>query len=174
MGIGRAFKGLLVSVAAIGFCLPESLVAAAESRGPVATDVALREGGILVGQVLNSEGTGLAGIQVSVLRGGKDSVTTTTGADGRFVVKGLPGGVYQIAAAEGHGVYRLWAANTAPPAATEEAVLVAGTPVVRGQGGNAGGMKMLLANPIVIAGVVATAVAVPVAVHNSQHHPVSP
>jgi len=180
MRIGNVLKGLMVSLATLGFCLPEPLQAAGKTGGPAATDVSLRQGGALVGQVVNSQGTGVAGIAVSVRHDGKNLVTTTTGPDGYFAVKGLGGGVYQVVTAEGHGVYRLWTAGTAPPAAQDKAVLVAANDVAPGQAivlgqESPGVWKTVLTNPLIIAGIVATAIAVPVALHNSHHHhPVSP
>jgi hypothetical protein len=172
MKAGKMLKGVVVALATLGFCLPEPFLAAAESRGPVATDVALREGSVLVGQVVSAQGTGMAGIPVSLRREGKNVLTTKTGKEGYFAVKGLRGGVYQLVADDGHGVYRLWTPGTAPPAAREGAVLVVGNDVLRGQ--NPGPWKAFLTNPLIIAAVVATAVAVPVAIHNSHQHPASP
>ena len=68
---------------------------------------------------------------------------------------------------EGHGIYRFWSPGTAPPAAQKGAIVY----TQNGNGGG-GGLKMFLSNPIVIAGIVATAIAVPVALNNS--HPSSP
>ena len=173
MKVGKMLKGLTVVLATLGFCLPEPLLAAAELRGPVATDVALREGSVLVGQVVGAQGQGMAGIPVSLRHEGKNLRTTKTGKEGYFAVKGLRGGVYQLVADDGHGVYRLWTPGTAPPAAREGAVLVVGNDVLRGQ--NPGPWKAFLANPLIIAAVVATAVAVPVALHNAaQDRPASP
>jgi hypothetical protein len=180
MRIGNVLKGLLVTMATLGFCLPEPLLAAGKAGGTAATDVSLRQGGALVGQVVDSQGTGVEGTAVSVRHEGKNLVTTTTGQGGYFAVKGLSGGVYQVVAAEGHGVYRLWTAGTAPPAAVDKAVLVAGNDVVPGQAivlgqENPGVWKTVLTNPLIIAGIVATAIAVPVALHNAHHHhPASP
>lgn len=173
MNVARMLKGVVVALATVGLCLPEPLLAAAQSRGPVATDVALREGSVLVGQVVSAEGTGLEDISVSLRTQGKTVLTTRTGKGGYFAVKGLHGGVYQLVAQDGHGVYRLWSAGTAPPAAQEGAVLVVGNDVLRGQ--DPGPWKAFLTNPLIIAAVVATAVAVPVALHNAhQHAPASP
>jgi hypothetical protein len=173
MRIGKMLNGVLVTLAVLGFCLPEPLLAAVGPQGPVATDVALREGGVLVGQVVDTHGAGVGGTEVSVRQGAKEPVATKTRPDGSFAVKGLRGGVYQLAAADGHGVYRLWTAGTAPPAASNEALLVAGKDVVRGQD-EPGAWKTFLTNPLVIAAVVCTAVAIPVALHNAHHSPASP
>jgi hypothetical protein len=175
MRIGKTLNGVLVTLAVVGFCLPEPLLlAAAGPQGPVATDVALRDGGVLVGQVVDTHGAGVGGTDVSVRQGTKEPVATKSRPDGSFAVKGLRGGVYQIAAADGHGVYRLWTAGTAPPAASNEALLVTGKNVVRGQQDEPGPWKTFLTNPFVIAAIVCTAVAIPVALHNAHHGPASP
>ncbi len=165
-------KGVVVGLAALGLCLPAPLFAADPPRGSAAADVALRDGGVLVGQVVSAQGTGVSGVPLTLRNQGKTMLTTTTGKEGYFAVKGLRGGVYQLVAQDGHGVYRLWTRGTAPPAAKEGAVLVVGDDVLRGQA--PGGLKTFLTNPLVIAGVVATAVAVPVALANSHHNSASP
>jgi hypothetical protein len=173
MKVGKVLNGVVVAIAVVGFCLPEALLSAAETQVPATTDVALRDGGVLVGQVVDTNGVGIAGTEVSVRQGASAAVAAKTAADGSFSVQGLRGGVYQVATTDGHGVYRLWSAGTAPPAANSRALLVAGKDVVRGQSAASTPVKSLLTNPFVIAGVVATAVAVPVALANS-HHPTSP
>jgi hypothetical protein len=173
MRIGKMLNGVLVTLAVCGFCLPEPLLSAAGTEGPVATDVALRDGGVLVGQVVDTHGVGVAGTDVSVRQGANSPMAAKTTADGSFAVEGLRGGVYQIAAADGHGVFRLWSAGTAPPAADSQARLVAGKDVIRGQD-ESHPWKTFLTNPFVIAAVVCAAVAIPVAIHNSRHHPASP
>jgi hypothetical protein len=179
MKIKKVLNGLLVGLAAVGFCLPEPLFAEAKEKEkpprPAAVDVALRDGGVLVGQVVSPQGKGVADTQVTVRHLDKNLTTTKSGQEGYFAVKGLRGGVYQLVADEGQGVYRFWSPGTAPPNAQEGAVLVAGKPIVRGQPNGGAHWKTWLTNPLVIAGVVATAVAVPVAIHNSnRRQPASP
>jgi hypothetical protein len=134
---------------------------------PAVTDVALKDGGVLNGQVVDLRGSGVTGVSVTLGTQNKEVAATTTSAEGRFAVSGLRGGIYHVAAAEGHGVYRLWSAGTAPPSA-QNSILV----YTQDEEQNRSGLKMLLANPIVIAGLVATAVAVPLALSHS--HPASP
>jgi hypothetical protein len=101
--------------------------------------------------------------------------TTLAGEDGRFEMRGLRGGTYQIVAGSGTGFYRLWASETAPPAAQSSVLIVSGGPQVLGQQGPFA--HWVLQHPWLVAGVVAAAIAVPVAIHNHQvHHdrPVSP
>jgi hypothetical protein len=170
----RIFRTVLVSWAALGLLLPEAAMAVEKPSKPVVVDVALRDGGVLVGQVVDPQGAAVAGAPVSLRYQDKNVVTATTSPEGYFAVKGLRGGVYQVAAADGHGVYRLWTQGTAPPSAQPGATLVSGGKVVRGQNGS-GAIKTFFTNPFVIAGIVATAVAVPVAIHNlHRNEPVSP
>lgn len=178
MKTSRFVRGLLVSLAAMGMCLPQAALAAGPKPTPAVMDVALRDGGILHGQVVNLQGTGQVGMPVFVKAQGHNVATTVTAADGTFNVQGLRGGVYQVAAARGQGIYRVWAAGTAPPAAQDTAVIytqngtVPSDVVVYTNAGAGFAPKMLLTNPIVIAGIVATAVAVPLALSNS--HSASP
>ena len=166
-------KGVLVSLAVVGFCLPQPVLGAAVVTGkqPVVIDVALMGGGVLIGQVVDSQGTPLKAASVSLRDQRQEIATTKTDDNGYFAVRGLSGGMYEIVAAEGRGQYRLWAPGTAPPAARQGALLVSGSETVRAQ--YCGAMRFWLSNPWVIAGIVATAVAIPVAMHNAER-PSSP
>jgi hypothetical protein len=162
MKLRRLVRGMMISLAALGVCLPELAFAATPTAAPAVVDVAMADGGVLHGQVVDLQGAATAGVPVSVKAQNQDVIRTTTAKDGQFTVQGLRGGVYQVAAGEGQGVYRLWTAKAAPPSAQKNAIVF----TQNGTGG--GGLKMLLTNPIVIAGVVATAIAVPVALANSN------
>jgi hypothetical protein len=166
MKTGRLVRGVVISLAAFGICIPPVALAAEPTQMPVVTDVALRDGGMLQGKVVDLQGAGVAGVPVSVQAQNREVAAATTANEGRFSIPGLKGGVYHVAAAEGHGVYRLWTAGTAPPSAQNDAI------VYTQYGYGPGAMKMFFANPIVIAGLVATAIAVPIALSNA--HPASP
>ena len=157
---GRLFRGVFVSLALVGLCLPEVALAAEQAPAPVVTDIALADGGTLHGQLVDLRGGGVAGAPVSLRAQDREVANTTTTTDGRFQVQGLQGGVYQVAAGQGNGTYRFWTPGTAPPAAQKGAI------VYTGSGGGGGGLKSFLSNPLVIAGIVATAIAVPVALNN--------
>ena len=157
----------LALVAAFGMCVPTTVMAATPAPSQV-VDVALLDGGVLIGQVVDAGGASQAAVPVSLQYQGKSVATPKTNKEGYFSLKGVKAGVYQIATKEGHGVYRLWAPGTAPPTAHKGAMIVTGDEVTRAQFGGSG-MLAFLANPWVIAGVVATAVAVPVAIHNSNN-----
>jgi hypothetical protein len=158
MKIGRIVRGMMIMLSTVGICLPELAIAASPAPAPAVIDVAMADGGVLHGQVVDLQGSNTAGVPISVRSQNQEVVRTTTAKDGQFTVQGLRGGVYQVAAGEGQGVYRLWTAKAAPPSAQKNAIVFTG----------GGGAKMLLTNPIVIAGLVATAVAVPVALANSS------
>jgi hypothetical protein len=161
MKIGAFVRGMMISLATLGVCLPELALAASPPTPPAVIDVAMADGGVLHGQVVDLRGGNATGVPVSVRSQDKEIAQTTTAKDGRFSVQGLRGGVYQVAAGEGQGVYRVWTAKAAPPSAQKNAIVYT-------QGVLGGGPKMLLANPLVIAGIVATAIAVPVALANSH------
>lgn len=163
----RIVNGVMVSLAAIGFLVPAPLLAGSPTPAPAVVDVALRDGGLLVGQVVNDQGTPVASVPVSIRSQDRELALAKTGKEGYFAFKGLRGGVYQLVADRGHGVYRVWSPGTAPPAAQEGALLVNSDQVVRGQSG--GGFRSFITNPLVIAGIVAAAIAIPVAIHNSHH-----
>lgn len=164
----NVLNGVAVCLAALGLFVPVLLLGETLPPRLVAEDVSLQKGGTLLGQVIDPEGNGLAGVPIS-LRSQDRQLTIRSQENGRFAVSGLRAGVYQIAAAEARGVYRLWATGTAPPAAGQALVLTAGRPVSRGQ--HPGPWKTFLTNPLLIGGAVATAVAVPVAVHNYRQGP---
>ena len=169
-------KSLAVSLACFGMVIPQTVIAAPPSRtlalarpasargqDSVILDVALRDGGVLVGQIVTAEGTALAKTPVSLQQNGKELVRTATDANGMYAVKGLRGGVYHVVSGKTAETYRLWAPGTAPPSAKDAALLVEGNGVVRGQGR----ALSMLSNPWVLTAIIATAIAVPIAVNNS-------
>ena len=172
-----AIKGLAVCLAVLGFCLPQPLLAAGPAgQTPVVTDVALSDGGVLFGQVVDAQGSAKASVPVFIRAGDRELAVSKTDGAGYFAFSGLRGGVYQLTAAEGLGAYRLWAPDTAPPAAQPGALIVAGQDLVRGNlyRPQFGRLRFWLSNPWVVGGIVATAVAVPVIIHNSGGGPSSP
>ena len=163
-------KGVLLSLAVLGFCLPQSAFAVEVTSGrmPGVIDVGLLDGGLLVGQVVDAQGVVLKNVPVSLRRQGQEVAKAQTDDRGYFAVKGLRGGMYQIVAAKGHGMYRLWAPGQAPPSAQKGVLVVAGRDMVRGQGPLGANLGFWLSNPFVIGGIVAASIAVPIAVHNSE------
>ena len=171
----QAFKTLIVAFSCCGL-LCGQIAQAATRIG----DVALQPGGLLHGQVLNEQGVAQPNARVTVVRDGEAIAVANTDERGRFVVSGLSGGVHEIHTNSRGDVYRLWAPRTAPPAAKNAVLIVTGDNVVRSVGGgppvapaapaSSGWMKGLgwLANPWVLAAIVAAAIAIPLAVDDAS------
>jgi len=137
-------------------------------------DVALKRGGVLQGQIVNEAGAGIAEVPVK-LTAGRQHWQTKTDAQGWFRVAGLRGGTYQFLAVEQVQLLRAWAAGTAPPSASQGVLVTPSTDIVRAQRVISPKTnrffrvaKQQLANPWVFGGIVATAVAIPVAIHNAD------
>jgi hypothetical protein len=173
IGSWLAVAGLMASPALAGGSANSAApIGGAAAPGPVVTsriqDVALGAGGSLNGQVVTTAGAAANGQQVLVRHASLGTVALQAESDGRFAATGLRGGVYQIAAGDAVKVVRLWAPGTAPPTATSEVLVVADGDVLRGQAAVQGPIMNFISNPWVIGGVVATAIAVPVALSNEK------
>jgi hypothetical protein len=169
-------KKSLLWIACCGMILPMNVWAAesqstppAESKtdapaaaAPQVSDVALQTGNVLQGQVVDSQGQPVAGAPVSLLAQQQEVAKATTAADGSFQVSGVRGGVYRVVTFQGDGTYRAWPQGAAPPAAKPKIVLTQNSngpgPIVRA-----------LTSPLAICAIVATAIAVPVALANRNH-----
>jgi len=112
----------------------------------------------------------IAGEAITIQSGGHTIARTTSDINGVFAVAGLRGGVHQIITAESVENCRLWAPGTAPPGATNALRFIPGEDkIIRGQWGPAqfGHQAGTWAtNPWIIGGIVATAIAVPIVLHN--------
>ncbi len=162
----RTLQGWAVAFATIGLAFPQSVVIGAEqpaTNAPSQTlrvaDIALGQGGVLRGQVVDPQGIGQAGLLVSVQRQGQKVTQLKTDQDGKFVVSGLSGGTYLVSTDGAAGPVRAWAPHTAPPSAANGLLLVPGTQTVRGRHPRLG---RLMSNPglLLTAAVVGTILAV--------------
>jgi hypothetical protein len=132
----------------------------------VVRDLALQAGGVLRGQVLDKQGKACAGVPVAVSKAGATNdppVTTRTDDQGRFQFQDLAGGIYHLGTTEGGTICRLWAPNTAPPAAAPAALLVQGEGPVRANLGGIGPWGWAL-----IGLGVAAAIAIPLALQKDD------
>ena len=105
------------------------------SRLPQLTDIALKEGGTMIGRITDREGKLLSQQKIVVRQENRLVAEVTSGKNGEFIVEGLRGGIYEIASQQGVGSFRAWAEGTAPPSAKHFALLVENGDVVRGQWG---------------------------------------
>lgn len=132
-------------------------------------DVSLGTSGTLTGFLVGPQGQPEVATSVVIHRGKRRIAVVKTDARGRFEVTGLKGGVYQVSSPKGSALFRLWKDGTAPRMAAECAVVVIDAKVVRGQSplrlfGSGGRLTTL--------GIglgIAAAIAIPVAVHNSDN-----
>ena len=164
----KLFRVQIIALVCVGLMLPHTVLGAAPAPKVKINDVALGNGGVLIGQGVDQQGIGLASAQVVVLQQGRKPVQTTADRTGKFQVAGLNGGTAQVVTAGGQGVYRLWTANAAPPAAKPSALLLSNGQVVRGQHHGMGGWLL----PALAAGGIIAGVAV--ATSNTSSSPASP
>lgn len=157
----------------------------------VSRDIALHADGVLVGQVYDGQGNGIAGAFIALSNNTKQVVRVKSDEHGKFRVAGLSGGIHQVSIGGQATVCRLWAPRTAPPAAQQGLMLVESADVVRGQcgcgtpvcgsavcgcgggvygrGAGGGGIGAWMANhPILVTGGIAAAIAVPLAVDDDD------
>lgn len=163
----------LAGLACVTWLLPTQAMAAGKteplstsSQKPVAIrDVELGARGRITGQFVDVQGQPKANEVVLVQRQHSQPLQTRTDSSGRFVVDGASGGLYQIATADSVVLCRCWAEKTAPPGANRDVLIVSGDGVQRGQRPIG---ELLFSAPVLVALVIAAAIAIPIAIHNSQ------
>lgn len=141
---------------------PSAQGQAPPSVAPVGVDLALAEGGVLKGTVVDSAGAPRAGARVVLMQRQLVVAEAVADEEGQFVFENLRGGSYVLICGSDALACRLWAPNTAPPQARDR-VLLTSSSAVRGHG-----LRYWLANPWFIAGVAATSIGVPIIVHNAR------
>lgn len=164
---GKIESSTLISVAHV----PATRASTAATRVP---NLALTTDDTLQGQLVSQAGIPLRDATV-LINNGQRQWQAKSDAQGRFHFLKLRGGTYRIETAGQVQLVRVWAAGTAPPQASRGLLLTPQTDIIRGQrvpSKNTNQFfrvaKQRLANPWVVGGIVATAVAIPVAIHNSD------
>ena len=114
------------------FCLATS-ASAFEGQPGLVSDITLASGGILTGQLLNSQGKAIANQAVYVLHNEKRVAKTLTDQRGRFRVRSLRGGAHILKTGEAKQACRFWTTKAAPPSARKTVLLVADKNVTLGQ-----------------------------------------
>ncbi len=166
----RVNSGWFITSWAVCGLLWAPILSAAEDGGARTTpivplvDVALDEADHLSGQVLDREGQPIVNSSVDVAQHGQRFARVMTDERGAFEVRLRRGGVYQLLTADGVTGVRVWTRASAPPSCARRVVIVQGD-VQRGQSGRFPPAGL---SPWVIAGVVAIAVGIPVAIQNHR------
>jgi hypothetical protein len=114
--------------------------------------------------VVDDAGKAASGINVLLFHEDQLVASGLSDANGEFAIANLGGGNYQIAAGERLVLLRCWAPRTAPPTAARS-TLIQVSDIERGQVHPA---ACCLANPWVIAGIAAAAIAIPIALKNNR------
>jgi hypothetical protein len=102
----------MVALASCGLLVPAALPRAAAGDAVVreatqVLDVALQDGGVLEGQIVNAQGVVQSEVEVTLHRDGRLVARTQTDQQGAFQVAGLSGGTYVLQAGDHGGVYLL-------------------------------------------------------------------
>jgi hypothetical protein len=174
-----AVAAMIVSPGLAGAAEPATAALGAAVHAFAVTDVALEPDGVLRGQAVTLQGQPVANAQV-VLDDGVTQAVGATDAHGQFQFEAVRGGAYRVQVGEQVQFCRAWKYGTAPPAATRGVMVVQGDQAILGQScGSAvgcgspiraglGGCGKLLSNPLVVGGAIAAAIAIPVALANSD------
>lgn len=128
-------------------------------------DVVLGPGGTFRGTVFNVQAHRVAQRIVVLTYNGQELARTESNDQGQFGFRGLRGGVYGLSLGEVSRAYRVWTATAAPPHSISEVALVTGEIVQRGQRPF---YELFVSDPVVMGVILAAAIAIPVAVHNSR------
>ena len=171
----KSVQNVAALMACCGLMVPSAcLYAEPPSAGLLpAIDLELDGQSIASGWLLDTTGQPLADVPVAVRYQDQVVSLASTAPNGQFRLGPLSGGAYTLVAGGNAFNLRAWMPGTAPPAASQQAVLYVGS-VERGQdcttgsctvpGAVAGGGPLaLLMNPFVIGAAVAAAIAIPLA-----------
>lgn len=165
----RLVKTPLVVMVCLGLIMPVSAgepERAREKSGPPPVDVAdvLLDGqGGLQGIVVDVHGAPQPDARVVVVQQKREVSRVQTDRLGRFRISGLRGGVYMLQSGGQGRFVRAWTPKAAPPSAKPTALMISGDGVIRGQ------MPLecfFASDAVVIAGLVAAMIAIPLAVSN--------
>ena len=157
-------RAAIVGLAFASLCLLTTGWAAGATAlpAPQIADVALRDGGVLVGQMVNGQNAPQSGVRVSLQDvQNREVAAAVTDHQGSFAISGVRGGVYQVVTSQSRQVYRVWSPGIAPPSAQQGVLLVTPGQTVRGVLGDGTGIGPW--GGALIGAGIATAVAVPVA-----------
>ncbi len=142
---------------------------------PRVVDVSLSRDGVFSGKVVDAQARPIEKADILFRQSGEQVAKVSTSRQGDFHVTGLTPGVYQLVVLPDRAVtVRVWDKRSAPPVACPELLIVMADDTVRGQ--RRIGELLPLENTVVVGGMVAAAIAIPIAIANSSDdaEPVSP
>ena len=176
MTVSKNFRWLIVWACSLGALAPNFAFATEISRQQVqkSIDVQLQSDSLLIGQLVDQTGIAQAGVPVTVYSKGDVIAIEATDAAGMFRIQNMHPGTFFIAVGDSIRTCRVWDQKTAPPSANRSVLFVSGN-TVRGQLANNGGPGMLgnilaraASDPWIVGGLIATAIAVPLATRDKH------
>lgn len=175
-------RGLLA--VGITLCLAVTEARSGNPESPQATgnrprvpDIRLDARNTLQGVLVSPQGTPLPNRSVTVFRPDSPKAVVRTKSDrqGRFQIAGITPGIYHLRVEpDSLATVRVWEAKTAPPSARDQLLVVVGNQMVRGQ--QRVDELLTIDDKLVVGGMVAAAIAIPIAIANSDKDvtPISP
>ena len=166
MGI-HVFRSTFVTVFCVGMLAPPLLASEPNSqtqKREAELDVALDANGVLTGEIRNQQGRPQANADIVLWQTGELLQRRRTDHLGRFQFPGLRGGLYRVATSNATVACRAWTSRAAPPKSRTSLLIVANQVSARGQTPI---NEVFCANPFLMGTVIAAAIAIPIAIHNS-------
>lgn len=167
---------------AIGALVPAGADAADSQTGPRVNtppakvlDVRLDGQGGLSGVLLTKSGQPVVGVPAALHGVRQERTTTITGRNGEFHFAGVAPGLYRLRVGADQVLnVRVWEPATAPPNTPERLLVILDSSVTRGQ--RRVSDLLTLDDKLVVGGMVAAAITIPIAIANSDKDvvPVSP
>ncbi len=134
------------------------------------TDIALTRDNTLNGRLFDETGNPVGGMSVAIYSQGHMTAATVSDQAGSFSLVTNRGGVYELRAGNEVQIIRLWHHDTAPPSAESTIQLRVGEETVRGQRPIE---SLFCFQPWFLGLLIAAAIAIPIAVHDSDSRPAS-
>ena len=172
MKTSKIFRVAVVAMTCLGVCFPhqsfarEAVVVNGIAVSQTVEDLSL-QGETLVGGLVDQNGKGVEDAPVLIAQNGKTLLKLRTDSEGRFAAKGIRPGVYQVVSHGAAGNYRVWSADQAPATAKRGVIHQVDPQIARGHSHSM--LTNLLSNPLVIAGIIATAIAMPLALDDDNN-----
>lgn len=170
MKTSKIFRAAIVAMTCLGVCIPHPSVAAAVVVDGIQINQQIEDlslqNGLMVGGLVDKAGRGVSDAPVVIAQQGKPVATLRTDAEGRFSAAGLKPGIYQVVSHGALNNYRVWEDGKAPANAKRGVIHQVDPEVARGA--STGGLIGFLTNPLVIVGIVAAAIAIPIALDDDD------
>lgn len=171
MKISKTFRAAVVALTCLGVIVPRGSIAAEAvivDGIPVSQQVENLElqQGLLIGGLVDAAGKGVEDAPVVIGQNGKPVAELRTDSEGRFAATGLKPGVYQVVSHGAVTTYRVYEQGQAPAEAKKGVIHQVDPQIARGAGH--GGLLGILANPLVLALIIAAAIAIPLALDDDD------